>query len=150
MHSDRAPGPKRLTLLLRGAVSAAQKEWLDFQPLPQATFSRISLQHHAQLACLYVGAGSLLSLQLIMRVALASAILRELGYGHALPREIEEYEALATQAMHGGSEGSYRLSGEAYAAFAGLLIYHDRQLGTAPLKAFAYAAKKLDRYGRPA
>lgn len=33
MHSDHAPGRKRLTLLLRGAVSAAQKEWLEFQPL---------------------------------------------------------------------------------------------------------------------
>ncbi|WP_141213223.1 Fis family transcriptional regulator [Janthinobacterium sp. PC23-8] len=150
MHSDHAPGRKRLPLLLRGAVSAAQKEWLEFQPLPQATCSRLSLQHHAQLASLYVGAGSLLSLQLIMRVALASAILQELGYGHALPREIEEYEALATQALQSGSEGCYRLSGEAYAAFAGLLIYHDRQLATAPLKAFAYAAEKLDRYGRPA
>lgn len=147
MHSDLAPGRKRLTLLLRGAVSAAQKEWLEFQPLPQATCSRLSLQNHAQLACLYVGAGSLLSLQLLMRVALASAILQELGYGHALPCDIEEYEALATQALHSGSEGCYRLSGEAYAAFAGLLLYHDRQLGTAPLEAFAYAADKLDRQG---
>lgn len=80
-----------------------------------------------------------------MRVALASAILQELGYGHTMPRAIEEYEALATQALHNGSEGCYRLSGEAYVAFAGLLIYHDRQLCTAPLKAFSYAADKLDR-----
>ena len=147
MRSDHPPGRKRLTLLLHGAISTAQKEWLDFQPLPQAACSKLSLQNHAQLACLHVGAGSLLSLQLLMRAALASAILQELGYGDALPRDIEEYEALATQALHSGSEGCYRLSGEAYAAFAGLLMYHDRQLGTAPLKAFTYVADKLDSQG---
>jgi len=145
MRPDQAPGRKRLTLLLRGAVSAAQKEWLEFQPLPQAASSQLSLQHHVQLAALYLGVGSLLSLQSIMRVALASAILQELGYGHPLPRDIEEYETLATQALHSGSEGRYRLSGDAYRAFAGLLIYHDQQLRTAPLKAIAYVADELER-----
>jgi hypothetical protein len=148
MRVERATAKKPAIIQMRSDVGQANVEWMDFQPFPKAIRDGLSLQHHLHLAALRAGAGSLLSLQLMMRVALTSAILNELGYGQPLSMAADAYEYLAAAALNAGSEGRYMLDAPAFAAFAHLLIYHDRQLETAPLKAFAYAAEKLDQYSR--
>lgn len=124
--------------------------WHEMLPLPQESRDRLSLEHHLQLEVLRAGAGSLMSLKLLMRVALASVILQQLGYGRPLPRAVEDYEATARHALDTGAEGRYRFNDAAFVLFAGLVNYHDAQLEIAPWKALSHVAARLEQYSRAA
>lgn len=90
---------ERSALRLPWGSTDIAKEWL---PLPEEKRNRLSLEHHLQLEVVRAGAGTLMSLKLLMRVALASLLLQQLGYAKPLPRSVEDYETAARKILHGG------------------------------------------------
>lgn len=144
----KLPLRKRSTLRGGWPESGVRSEWLEMLPLPEESRKRLSLEHHLQLEVLRAGAGSLMSLKLLMRVALTSFILEQLGYGDVLPGTLEDYEATAKQALDTGAEGRYRFDDTAFRLFAGLVNHHDAQLEIAPWKALSHVAARLEEYSR--
>ena len=139
------PVRKRATLRLAWPASGVNSEWLEMLPLQDESRKRLSLEHHLQLEVLRAGVGSLMSLQLLMRVALTCLLLQQLGYDGPLPRSADDYEAMAKKAFDGGAEGHYRFDDTAFRLFAGLVNYHDAQLDVAPWKALCHVATKLEQ-----
>jgi hypothetical protein len=144
----RAPVRKSSTVALCRSPSRDETAWREFQPLSALDQTRLSLEYHLQLEVMRAGAGSLTTLVRLMHVALASAVLQQLGYGSILPHQIEDYEAAAAKALHAGTDGAYRFGVEEYKMFAALLTCHDRQLQVAPLKALTYAENALEKYSQ--
>lgn len=143
---DASVKKKPATLRLHALSSGSRAGWEALLPMPREARDRLSLEHYLQLEALRAGVGSLMALQLMMRAALAATMLHQLGYGDAPLRPVEEYEALADEAMHEGSGGLYAFGEESFRVFAQLLGCHDRQLETAPLKAVRHVADKLAQY----
>jgi len=149
MAPHRAAVKKKLaTLRFHASSSGGRVGWEELLPMTREARDRLSLEHHLQLEALRAGVGSLMALQLLMRVALAGSMLHQLGYGDALLRPVEEYEALAADAMHEGSGGLFAFDEETFRVFAQLVSCHDRQLETAPLKAVRHVADKLAKYAK--
>lgn len=148
----KAELPRRKRSILGSAWPGAgtRSAWHEMLPLPQESRDQLSLEHHLQLEALRAGAGTLMSLKLLMRVALASLLLQQLGYGEPLPRSVEDYETTARHALDTGADGVYRFDAAAFAVFARLVNYHDAQLDVAPWKALIHVAARLEQYSRPA
>lgn len=144
------PLKKRSALRLPWGSPGIAGEWLEWLPLPEESRNRLSLEYHLQLEVVRAGAGTLMSLKLLMRVALASLLLQQLGYGQPLPWCVEDYETAARGALDSGSEGCYRFDEATFYLFAGLVNYHDAQLEVAPWKALSDVATKLEQYSRAA
>lgn len=134
------------TTRLRQSQTRQRANKTELLPLPASIRDRLSLDHHIQLEVLRAGRGTLYSLQLLMRVALAAAVLQRLGYGPGSLRSVEDYEIAATDAMTCDTDGPFRFGDDAYQLFAALLTDHDAQLAVAPVKAMAYVAKRVERY----
>ncbi|CAN7658183.1 Fis family transcriptional regulator [Massilia sp. LjRoot122] len=138
------------TLRLRQSHIQRKADRVELLPLPKPVRDGFSLQCHLQLEALRTGNGSLMSLQLLMRVALATAVLQQLGYGNSPNQPIEEYEAAAAAALGTGSDGSFQFDQAAFQLFARLLTNHDQQLNAVPIKALAYVEEKLRQYSKAA
>lgn len=119
-------------------------------PLPGEILDGFSLQYHLHLEAMRAGCGSLMSLQLLMRVALAAEFLQQLGYGKGPELHIEALEQAAASALGAGTDGHYRFDTETVHRFARLLTHHDGQLHLAPVKALAYVETKLTQYSKAA
>lgn len=114
-------------------------------PLPRPIRDALSLEYHLQLEALRVGAGSLTALRMLLRVAMATAMLRERGYGREHAHAFDEYERIASDAYALGHEGSYVFDVPAFRAFAALVTHHDAQLETAPVRVIDMIAQRLER-----
>ncbi|WP_230953315.1 Fis family transcriptional regulator [Burkholderia stagnalis] len=117
---------------------------IDCTPLPQHVRDVLSLDYHLQLEALKAGVGSMMSLQILTRVALAAGMLRSLGYGASELRTYREYEAAAWDALVAGRDGEIRFDDHAYRLFAGLVTLHDDQLARAPVSAIESIANRLE------
>jgi len=91
------------------------------------------------------GAGSLMALQTLMRVAMATTMLGELGYGNAPGQKVADYEDAASDAFAAGHEGSYAFDMATVQKFAALLTEHDGQLEVAPVRVIDQIARRLER-----
>lgn len=121
---------------------AAKTELL---PLPQPIRDALSLEYHLQLEALRARAGSLTALQTLMRVAIASSMLGELGYGGISVSAVDDYESAAIEAFSAGTEGTYAFTGDTVQTFAALLTEHDEQLRIAPVRVIDRVARRLER-----
>lgn len=119
----------------------------ELLPLPKAIRDALSLEYHLQLEALRAGTGSLTALRILLRVAMAAAMLRELGYGGHHLHTADEYERIAGNAYESGEEGSYGFDPAAFRTFAALLTDHDSQLETAPVRVIDIVARQLERPG---
>ncbi|MGF6573689.1 hypothetical protein ABH945_005810 [Paraburkholderia sp. GAS333] len=122
----------------------------ELLPLPEAIRDVLSLEYHLQLEALRAGAGALMALQVILRVALAASMLRDLGYGGASLRPYAEYEERAAEALAGGIGDRYCLNDRGVHMYAALLTEHDAQLSIAPLNVIDQIARRLERYRKAA
>jgi hypothetical protein len=120
---------------------AAKTELL---PLPKVVRDALSLEYHLHLEALRVGVGSIMALQMLMRVAMATNILSDLGYGDRGGRAFEDYLEAANRTLSLGNEGSFRFDCNAYRIFASLLCHHDDQLEMAPVRAIDIVARRLE------
>ncbi len=130
---------------LRQASVAHRATKTELLPLPQRIRDALSLEYHLQLEAMRAGAGSLMALQTLMRVAMATSMLVELGYGTDSGRTVAHYESDAADAFAIGHEGSYAFSAESVRKFAALLTVHDAQLEVAPVRIIDQIAKRLER-----
>lgn len=116
------------TLRLRQFGEQRKNSSAQLLPLPRETRYKLSRQCHLHLEALLAGKGSLLSLQLLMRAALATALLEQLGYGRVEGLTAEELEAAAQKSLDSGDGGEYGLDVASFRKFAQLLTCHDGQL----------------------
>jgi hypothetical protein len=123
------------------AVSIAGKT--ELLPLPRPIRDAISLEYHLQLEALRAGAGTLTGLRILMRVAMAAAILYERGYGGEPVYPFDEYERIANNAYAVGQEGRYLFDLLAFRTFAALVTDHDTQLKFAPVAVIDLVARRL-------
>ncbi|CAG9231828.1 hypothetical protein [Burkholderia vietnamiensis] len=119
----------------------------ELLPLPKAIRDVLSLEYHLQLEALRAGVGSLTALRILLRVAMAAQMLRELGYGGQRLHAADEYERIAGNAYESGEEGRYEFDPAAFRAFAALVTDHDAQLETAPVRVIDIVARRLERPG---
>ncbi|KER69987.1 Fis family transcriptional regulator [Burkholderia cepacia] len=119
----------------------------ELLPLPKPIRDALSLEYHLQLEALRVGVGSLTALHILLRVAMATAMLRERGYGSEHTHEFDEYKRIASDAYTLGHDGSYVFDVPAFRAFAALVTHHDAQLETAPVRVIDMIAQRLERQG---
>lgn len=117
----------------------------ELLPLPKPIRDALSLEYHLQLEALRAGAGSLTALRVLLRVAMAAAMLRERGYGREQADAIAEYERVANHAYAAGDEGRYGFDPPAFRLFAALVTHHDAQLETAPVRVIDIIARQLER-----
>lgn len=129
---------------IRQSNSSQRRNKTELLPLPKSVRDVLSLQYHLQLEALRAGVGSLVALQTLVRVAMATKMLIELGYGERYERPTENYLDVATDAFDAGSEGHYALGGDAIKLFASLLTAHDAQLEAAPVRVIDIIAQRLD------
>lgn len=130
---------------LRQASANQRAMKTELLPLPQPIRDVLSLEYHLHLEALRAGAGSLMALQALMRVATASRMLGDLGYGNSVVRPVDEYENTARDALSAGTEGRYGFNAPAVKEFAALLTEHDAQLQMAPIRVIDQVAKRLER-----
>ncbi len=130
---------------LRQASVTQRATRTELLPLPQRIRDVLSLEYHLQLEAMRAGAGSLMALQTLMRVAMATTMLVELGYGNGAGRTVADYESDASDAFAVGHEGSYAFSVATVQKFAALLTEHDAQLEVAPVRVIDQIAKRLER-----
>ncbi|MDR0241391.1 MAG: Fis family transcriptional regulator [Burkholderia sp.] len=130
---------------LRQASANQRAAKTELLPLPQPIRDVLSLEYHLQLEALRAGAGSLMALQTLVRVAMASRMLGELGYGKNADLPTDDYEKTASEAFSVGTEGSYTFNGDAVQKFAVLLTEHDTQMKTAPVRVIDQVARRLER-----
>ncbi|MBN3748965.1 Fis family transcriptional regulator [Burkholderia sp. Se-20373] len=123
---------------------------IDCMPLPRHVRDSLALEYHLQLEALKAGVGTLTSLQLLTRVALAAEMLRSLGYGAAETRGFHEYEAAAWNALQAGRDGEIQFDEDSYRLFAELVTSHDDQLARAPVSAIEAVANRLESASRRA
>ncbi|WP_206952484.1 Fis family transcriptional regulator [Trinickia acidisoli] len=119
----------------------------ELLPLPKPIRDVLSLEYHLQLEALRAGAGSLMALQILMRVAMAAGMLSELGYGKPGLDSLDDYEHVANEAFFAGQDGRFGLDNKAFRLFAGLLTNHDAQLEVAPVRVIDGIAKYLEQHG---
>jgi hypothetical protein len=124
--------------------SAGKTELL---PLPKHIRDTLSLEYHLQLEALRAGAGSLKALRILLRVALATVMLREFGYGKDHQEAFDEYERIASNAYASGLDGRFLFDPRAYRAFSALVTHHDAQLAVAPLRIINIVAQRLEDKG---
>lgn len=117
----------------------------ELQPLPKAIRDALSLEYHLQLEALRAGAGSLTALRILLRVAMAAAMLRELGYGGRRLHTADEYERIAGNAYESGEVGRYGFDPAAFLTFSALVTDHDLQLEIAPVRVIDIVARQLER-----
>ncbi|WDD92106.1 Fis family transcriptional regulator [Burkholderia sp. FERM BP-3421] len=117
----------------------------ELLPLPQPIQDVLSLEYHLHLEALRAGTGSLMALQALMRVAVASRMLEELGYGNSVVRPVDDYENTARDALSAGTEGRYGFNALAVKEFAALVTEHDAQLQMTPVRVIDQVAKRLER-----
>jgi hypothetical protein len=135
-------------LRLKQAHQARRVARTELLPLPIRVRDALSLEYHLQLEALRAGEGSLMALQLLMRVVLASAMLDDMGYGNTDMKPIEIYETAANTAFASGEDGRFSFDDRTYRMFAYLLTSHDLQLASAPVKAIDVIAQRLEQFSR--
>ncbi|AJX00032.1 hypothetical protein BM43_5 [Burkholderia gladioli] len=123
---------------------------IELLPLPEPIRNVLSLEYHLQLEALRAGVGALMALQIVLRAAMAAAMLREMGYGGSTLRPLAEYEELASHALASGIEGRYGLNESGMRVYAALLTEHDAQLALAPLNVIDQIARRLERFRKAA
>ncbi len=129
---------------LRQASATHRATKTELLPLPQRIRDVLSLEYHLQLEAMRAGAGSLMALQTLMRVAMAASMLVELGYGSGSGRTVADYENEASDAFAIGHEGRYAFSVATVKKFAALLTEHDAQLEVAPVRIIDQIARRLE------
>ncbi|AMV46893.1 Fis family transcriptional regulator [Paraburkholderia caribensis] len=129
---------------LRQASVSQKSMKTELLPLPQRIRDVLSLEYHLQLEAMRAGAGSLMALRTLLRVAMATTMLREFGYGNAAGRTVADYESEASDAFAIGHEGSYAFSVATVKKFATLLTEHDAQLEVAPVRIIDQIARRLE------
>ncbi|AJK48604.1 Fis family transcriptional regulator [Burkholderia plantarii] len=122
----------------------------ELLPLPRPIRDALSLEYHLQLEALHAGVGSLVALQILMRVVIATGILCEFGYGDVEGASYKDLEAIANQAFSSGIQGHFHFNHDAVRLFSKVLTTHDLQLEVAPVKVVDEVAKRLERYARSA
>ncbi|WP_255218932.1 Fis family transcriptional regulator [Paraburkholderia kururiensis] len=113
--------------------------------MPKRIRDALSLEYHLQLEAMRAGVGSLMAIQILMRVAMATKMLGELGYGKSADRTVADYEGPATDAFTAGCEGRYAFDAATVQIFASLLTEHDAQLEIAPVRVIDQIAGRLER-----
>lgn len=117
----------------------------DLLPLPQRIRDILSLEYHLLLEALRAGVGTFSSLQILTRVALATTMLSEEGYGGPIALTFEALEGAAYESYKTGEKvGSFVFDDRAFRLFAALLTHHDRQLAATPVYAIEAVAQRLE------
>ncbi|WP_338084078.1 Fis family transcriptional regulator [Burkholderia glumae] len=122
----------------------------ELLPLPRPIRDALSLEYHLQLEALHAGVGSLVALQILMRVVIATGILCEFGYGDIEDASYKDLEAIANQAFSSGDPGRFHFNHDAVRLFSKVLTTHDLQLEVAPVRVVDEVAKRLEQYCRSA
>nr|WP_257757432.1 Fis family transcriptional regulator [Burkholderia glumae] len=118
--------------------------------MPRPIRDALSLEYHLQLEALHAGVGSLVALQILMRVVIATGILCEFGYGDIEDASYKDLEAIANQAFSSGDPGRFHFNHDAVRLFSKVLTTHDLQLEVAPVRVVDEVAKRLEQYCRSA
>ncbi|MEB2605502.1 Fis family transcriptional regulator [Burkholderia cenocepacia] len=147
MRTDGEPKMRGWTQRLDQSRVRSRADKTELLPLPKAIRDVLSLEYHLQLEALRAGAGSLTALRILLRVAMAAAMLREFGYGGQRLHAADEYERIAGDAYESGVEGRYGFDPAAFRLFAALVTDHDSQLETAPVRVIDIVARQLERPG---
>ena len=121
---------------------------IDCSPLPQHVRDALSLDYHLQLEALRAGVGTLFSLNILTRVAIAAGMLKSMGYGAPELETYSEYESTAWGAFTAAREGEIKFDDCAYQLFACLVTVHDSQLERAPVSAIQQVADRLESPGQ--
>jgi hypothetical protein len=115
------------------------------KPLPRPIRDALSLEYHLQLEALRAGAGTLMGLRILVRVAMAAELLYEHGYGQKPAHRFIEYERIASDAFAVGRDGGYLFNLFAFRTFAALVTKHDAQLESTPVAVIDIVARRLQR-----
>lgn len=118
----------------------------ELLPLPKAIRDVLALEYHLQLEALRAGVGSLMALQIMMRVAMAATMLGELGYGKPDISSFGDYEEVSKDTLSSGRDGWFAFDNKAFRLFAVLLTNHDAQLEIAPVRIIDVVAQRLDQH----
>ncbi|WP_213769289.1 Fis family transcriptional regulator [Caballeronia sp. dw_19] len=117
----------------------------DLLPLPVGIRNVLSLEYHLLLETLRAGAGTLSALKILTRVALATSMLDEHGYGGRFNLTFDVLEDAAYRSFKRGELiGTFSFEEETFCLFAELLTHHDRQLAAAPVSAIERVGKRLE------
>lgn len=118
---------------------------VDLLPLPKKIADALSLEYHLLLESLRAGTGHLHSLQIILRVGLATSLLSLDGYGD-LCHDFATLEAAARQSFEQGMEkDAFAFDHLTFSMFADVLTVHDQQIARAPVLAIEHLANRMEK-----
>lgn len=137
---------KRWAQRLNQARNTQRASRTELLPLPRPISDVLSLEYHLQLEALRIGVGTLLGLRVLMKVAVATSLLGERGFGAPTASLLESFEESATRAFADGKEGSYKFDADAFRLFAQLVTDHDAQLKVVPLRVIDSVANLMEAH----
>lgn len=121
-----------------------RREKTDLLPLPQRIADVLSLEYHLLLEALRAGVCSFDGLRILTRVALATTMLAEEGFGN-VKYPFPDLEEAAYRSFESGKEsGLFRFDDTAFHLFAHVVTAHDLQIMRTPVIVIEKLALRLE------
>ena len=131
---------------LRQSQLGSHRRKTDLLPLPQPITDVLSLEYHLMLEMLRVGAGTLHSIKVLMRIAVAAELLAKDGYGKMSAEQFAGLYEAASQTLDKENVGRVcAFDHQTFDLFASLVTMHDIQLQSAPTYVIEKVGNALDK-----